>query len=459
IPSLQAPEVKLTPEINPITQHPLDLSDTNLGMITEEERKYLNSMEAEATTSLAIIHDNTLWGVIACLNTEKKYISVNLRLILLLIGSTLAKQIFSLEQIKNSQEEQRIAVLQASLAQEITKEDSLMYALDRCHSTITELLFATGMSVFFQNNLFNYGKTPTHDDVMKLITWIKSKKLTSYITSSLSTDFPESIYYKDKACGLLLLSIATIDNNYLLFYRPEFIHSIPWAENPEAILDKEHLSNIGQTFIQTITQHALPWTEYDIKASEFIRTLIVNKQLNDLLKIKSTHDPLTGLLNYIYLEEQLKIEILRASRESLPVTLMQIQIDNFRKITDDFGQAAGDIVLSVFAKLLNSYFREYDYIYRNGGEEFILLLPGMTAETALERAKILHANITHLTINFSDKTLPPITVCSGLATYPNDGTEVKTLITAAKSALYQAIKQGTNQIVSADKKKIHAPSS
>ena len=92
----------MIPEINPLTKHPLDLSDTHLGMITPEERQYLSKMEAESTTSIAIIHDNTLWGVIACLNNEKKYLSVNLRLILLLIGSTLAKQIFSLEQIKSS---------------------------------------------------------------------------------------------------------------------------------------------------------------------------------------------------------------------------------------------------------------------------------------------------------------------------------------------------------------------
>jgi chemotaxis family two-component system sensor kinase Cph1 len=451
IPSLQITGVKMIPEINPLTNHPLDLTHTNIGMITEEERKYLNNMEADATTSIAIIHDNTLWGVIACLNKEKKYLPVNVRLILLLIGSTLAKQIFSLEQIKDAQEEQRIATVEASLAQNIMKEDSLIYALDHYHSSIMELLFATGMSIFFQDNLFNYGKTPTHDDVLKLIDWIKSKNMSSYQTDCLSKDFPDSIYYKDTVSGLLLLTITAIDKNYILFYRPEFIHSIPWAENPNAILDSQHLDISATHFIQPITQHALPWTEYDIKSSDFIRTLIVNKQLNDLLKIKSTHDPLTGLLNHLYLEEQLKIEILRASREAMPITLMQIQIDSFRKIVDEFGQQAGDIVLSVFSKLLNSYFREYDYLYRSGGEDFILLLPNMSYETAVERATILHANITHLTINFEEKTLPRITVCTGIAMYPEDGMDVPTLLSATRSALYQAQKQGKNQIVIAGK--------
>jgi diguanylate cyclase (GGDEF)-like protein len=312
------------------------------------------------------------------------------------------------------------------------------------------------MTVFFQDNLFNYGKTPTHDEVMKLIDWIKSKKLTSYSTISLAEEFPDSLYYKDKACGLLLLSITTIDNNYILFYRPEFIHSIPWAENPDAILDKQHLKISANNFIQVISQHALPWTEYDMTSRDFIQSLLINKQLHDLLKIKSKHDPLTGLLNHLYLEEQLKVEILRASRGSLPVTLMQIQIDSFRKIVDEFGQQAGDIVLSVFGKLLNSYFREYDYIYRSNAEEFILLLPGMLSNTALERATILHANISHLTINFNEKTLPSITICTGIATYPNDAKDTMTLLKVTKSALYQAKKEGTNKIVIANKTISHA---
>src|SRR5690348_3585447 len=124
-------------------------------------------MNAASSSSMAIIYDNKRWGLIVCQHKEPKYISAHFRLILTLIANTLSKQISALERIKDSQEEQRIAKLQATLAQNITKDDSLIYAMHSCHSEMMELLFATGMSIYFQRNLFSYGKTPPNDEIMR----------------------------------------------------------------------------------------------------------------------------------------------------------------------------------------------------------------------------------------------------------------------------------------------------
>jgi GGDEF domain-containing protein len=187
--------------------------------------------------------------------------------------------------------------------------------------------------------------------------------------------------YKDKACGLLAVPITRLDNHYLLFYRPELIRSIFWAGNPADSVKWKSTSysprDSFERFMQTITNHSEPWTRNNIKAVEYIRSIIVNKQLQDLLQVQAMHDPLTNLLNRLYLDQRLTIEIERAARESLQIAIILMDLDFFKKINDTFGHQAGDLVLAEFAKLLKQYFRGYDYIYRYGGEEFLLLLPGI----------------------------------------------------------------------------------
>ena len=115
--------------------------------------------------------------------------------------------------------------------------------------------------------------------------------------------------YKDKACGLLVVPIIRSQNHYMIFYRPETIHSIFWAGNPSGSLkchgDQYSPRDSFERFMQTIINHAAPWTTHNIKAGEFIRSIVVNKPLQDLLQVQAMHDPLTGLLNRLYLDKQL----------------------------------------------------------------------------------------------------------------------------------------------------------
>jgi GGDEF domain-containing protein len=154
----------------------------------------------------------------------------------------------------------------------------------------------------------------------------------------------------------------------MLFYRQELIHSIFWAGNPSESLkyrdDKYSPRDSFQRFMQSITNHSAPWTTHDIKAAEFIRSTVVNKQLQDLLQVQAMLDPLTGLLNRLYLDQRLEIEVDRAKRKSHHLAIIHADLDLFKYINDTFGHQAGDYVLSEFAKFLKTHFRSYDYIYR-----------------------------------------------------------------------------------------------
>lgn len=454
IPSINCKLEKIIPEINPISKTYLDLSGTSLRMVAPVHREYLKNMGVECSVSVAIIHNNKLWGLIACHHKKIKHLSVNCRLILMLIGNMLGVQVASLVYSKEHLFEKRTTHLLGLLTKRIHKESSLLKALDYNHQNIMELVGATGMSIYFQNNLTSYGETPSQDQIMTLIEWLNTNRIETFCaTPSLPLTFEPSMNYKNKACGLLVIPIIRLENHYMIFYRPEIIHSVFWGGNPSKVLkfngDKYSPRDSFERFMETVTNYSAPWTVHDIKAAEFIRSTIVNKQLQDLLQVQAMHDPLTGLLNRLYLDERLEIELKRAERKSQLLTIILLDLDLFKQVNDDFGHQAGDYVLSEVANFLKKCFRSYDYIYRYGGEEFLILLPDTNGDSALQKADVLRSEIKKLKLTYYGIALPSISISAGIAVYPTNGSDVKSLISASDVALYEAKSTGRDKVICA----------
>ncbi|MBA2651321.1 MAG: diguanylate cyclase [Tatlockia sp.] len=453
IPSINYKLEKILPEKNPLTKTYLDLSNTALRMVAPIHLQYLENMGVMSAVSIAIIHNNKLWGLIACHHKKPKYLSVYLRLILMLIGKTLGIQVTSLDCSKEYLIEQRTAELLSSLTKNISKKESLLSALNCYHKNIMELVGTTGMSIYYQRTLLSYGETPSREEVMALIEWLKDHTQSSFSTHSLPSLYKPSVNYKDKACGLLVIPITSLQNHYMIFYRPELINSIYWAGNPSGSLkchgNKYSPRDSFERFIQTFTDQAAPWTSHEVKAAEFIRSIVVNKQLQELLKVQAMHDPLTDLLNRLYLDQRLEVELNRAKRKSQQLTFILVDLDLFKKINDNFGHQAGDYLLTEFAKFMKNCFRGYDDIYRYGGEEFLILLPDTNGDAALKKAEILRTEIKQLKLKYRGKVLPAISISAGIAVYPDNGTDGRSLIAAADIALYKAKSSGRDKIVSA----------
>jgi diguanylate cyclase (GGDEF)-like protein/putative nucleotidyltransferase with HDIG domain len=156
----------------------------------------------------------------------------------------------------------------------------------------------------------------------------------------------------------------------------------------------------------------------------------------DAIKLALT-DPLTGLGNHRHFHERLQRELATASDGDGLVSLCLLDIDNFKRINDQFGHPAGDRVLSQVAARL----RQGGEAFRLGGDEFAVLLPGTEENMALGVAQSIVARICE-----SDLAVGEITVSAGVATFPQHGRERDSLIRLADGALYWAKGNGKNQV-------------
>jgi diguanylate cyclase (GGDEF)-like protein len=175
-----------------------------------------------------------------------------------------------------------------------------------------------------------------------------------------------------------------------------------------------------------------------------------NVRVHEEAQRLSLTDPLTGLSNYRFLKESIRREVERASRFGRRLAVLALDLDRFKEVNDTYGHAAGDAVLAEFARRLRAEVREVDFAFRQGGEEFVILLPEtdlaggiVVAERlgeAVRRSPVLVASA------HSDEPMRiPMTVSIGIAVYPDHGTTGSSVLEAADNALYAAKTGGRDQ--------------
>ena len=193
------------------------------------------------------------------------------------------------------------------------------------------------------------------------------------------------------------------------------------------------LDEATERFVETVTEQ--------------LALALSNLRLRESLLQQSIRDPLTGLFNRRHLEETLDLELHRAARRGEPISAVMFDVDHFKRYNDLHGHDAGDAVLRALGTLVQSHIRAGDVACRYGGEEFLLLQPGLSAEDALVRAESLRHAVSELSLTNHGVGLGSITVSLGVATYPKHALDRTTLIKRADEALYRAKQGGRNRVI------------
>ena len=158
------------------------------------------------------------------------------------------------------------------------------------------------------------------------------------------------------------------------------------------------------------------------------------------LRHQAATDGLTGLLNHRGTQERLRREIEAAAASGRPLSVVVVDLDHFKRINDSYGHAEGDKVLAATAAKLRSVVREGDAVGRLGGEEFVLVLPGVAGEAAAEAAERARTAIGEIVIGRRR-----LESSAGVASVPDDAREAAQLLANADSALYAAKHAGRRQ--------------
>lgn len=198
-------------------------------------------------------------------------------------------------------------------------------------------------------------------------------------------------------------------------------------------------------------------TELAVGTAEHMALWLANLKLRESLRGQAIRDPLTGLYNRRFLEDQFAREVRRAERRGSPVSLLMIDLDHFKRVNDTYGHEAGDAVLKAVADLLVDSVRGEDLVARYGGEELTVLLADADLEQTVLVAEALRAGVETLSVSVGGSEIDRLSISVGVASYPDCGGTPEDLLASADRALYRAKGAGRNRVMVAGSERDRLP--
>jgi len=206
--------------------------------------------------------------------------------------------------------------------------------------------------------------------------------------------------------------------------------------------------------VELMSRTAITWSDERL---ELARTManeaamaLENARLYEDARKRADRDPLTGFYNHRFLHERLGEEVVRSQRARRPLSVLMLDLDDFKLVNDTFGHLFGDRVLTFTAELIRSTLRASDIAARYGGDEFAVILPETDADDARRTAERILEAFRDRPFVGEQRGPVPLAASIGVATFPDDGRTATELIAAADTALYAVKRAGGHGAATAD---------
>jgi diguanylate cyclase (GGDEF)-like protein len=215
-----------------------------------------------------------------------------------------------------------------------------------------------------------------------------------------------------------------------------------------------HGETLGMVYVECGSSGIAAMVDANLRALQQMVELasirIAGLNLRSILEHQSIRDSLTNLFNRRFMEIALDRELRRALRHKKPLAVLMLDIDHFKQLNDTYGHEAGDAVLREVASVMRQAVRSEDTVCRYGGEEFVAILPELTADDALARAESIRHMVSELRLYHRGQALREVTISIGVALYPLNGDSLDQLLSLSDRALYEAKHLGRNRVVLAE---------
>ncbi len=288
IPDINYTPVSLIPTNHPLTDIPIDLSNSVLRGVYPCHIEYLQNMGVAGSMTISLITDKGLWGLIACHHYSPKLVDYETRKACELLG-----QFASIELVHQQEREldiyrTHVKAIEDELQQTLLQESNFIeQVLIRNTSQLLGLVHAQGAAILLDGYLTLVGQTPSATQVQELVAWlVQNKAKRVFATDSLSRLYPEAKAFQDQASGLLAISIlfnhSKQKSYHIIWFRPEQIQTVNWAGNPQ---DSVTINEIGEMQLsprksfemwkETVRETSLPWEVAELEAATEMRNTLM----------------------------------------------------------------------------------------------------------------------------------------------------------------------------------------
>jgi two-component system, chemotaxis family, sensor kinase Cph1 len=283
IPDAQAEPVELYPNLNPITQQPIDLTLSILRSPYSCHREYLHNMGVGASLTISLMKDQKLWGLIACHHRTPKLVPYELRKACEFLGRVIFSEISTREEEADYNYRMKVVNVQSTLIEQISDSEHFVEALVQGEPNLLDLVNASGAAVCFNGQWTTLGRTPPEIELNYLVQWLsKNSEGEIFQTHSLSQLYSDAERFKDVASGLLAIPISK--RSYVLWFRPEVIQTVNWGGDPHHAYELQQADQqyrlcprkSFELWKETVRLKSLPWKTIEQRAALELRKAIIN---------------------------------------------------------------------------------------------------------------------------------------------------------------------------------------
>lgn len=283
----------------------------------------------------------------------------------------------------------------------------------------------------------------------------EASRFKEWVTQGLSDHFVENMSFRPGGLADEAFATTGTVGTYILSNdRPETKHKLSRLTHEEGIQSficlplTSHASRLGVVYFYRKDRDFFLPDEIEIlnTFSHLAAGAIENARLHEQTQDLAVTDKLTGLRNRRLFDERLAEEIQRAARYAKPLSLLLLDLDDFKRTNDTYGHMAGDSVLRLLGQLLAGLLRQVDLAARYGGEEFAVILPETDFVGTRLVAERIRQAASKIVVPISAGREVRVTVSVGVACFPLCGDTAERLVEHADQALYTAKQEGKNRV-------------
>ena len=278
IPDASYSPARLVPPNNPLSEAPLDLSDSVLRSVSPVHLQYLANMGVVASCSASLLKHGELWGLVALHHRTPRRLPYRVRVACEMLARTAGLGITALEDRGEFAYRMRLRALQPSLLAAVAKDGSFEETVSS--KALLDIADADGAAIKTEGEPLLTGVTPRLRDVRRLLRWLDDRSGTDpaepFVTDALSLMNPDFADLKDMASGVLAVPLTTTKGGWIVWFRPEQERSVVWSGRPEKPRDGETLTprTSFDAWRETVRERSRPWEQAHVDAAVELRRLL-----------------------------------------------------------------------------------------------------------------------------------------------------------------------------------------